>query len=234
MALDKLSSNNSPTPQYSRRGFIKICASSVSVYALPPLLFPYVSNSLVNAAPVEYNLLMNSGDNLLLNGGGFLLLAVNFPGPFDSDGDGLNDDVEVALGTDPGLPDTDGDNLLDGYEVGYDGDPGHYNLATDLNPLSADTDGDSFTDDTEVAYNSDPLEPASTPATGDLNEDGVVNAGDVQLAQRIATDDLTPSALQQVRGDVAPLINSVPAPDGKINAADLMVIIRKALGLTSF
>lgn len=37
--------------------------------------------------------------------------------PKDSDGDGLTDDEEAALGTDPHNPDTDGDGLLDGWEV---------------------------------------------------------------------------------------------------------------------
>ncbi len=35
----------------------------------------------------------------------------------DSDGDGLPDDAEQRLGTDPANPDTDGDALLDGWEV---------------------------------------------------------------------------------------------------------------------
>jgi hypothetical protein len=35
----------------------------------------------------------------------------------DSDGDGLSDATEQALGTDPNNPDTDGDSLLDGWEV---------------------------------------------------------------------------------------------------------------------
>ena len=35
----------------------------------------------------------------------------------DGDGDGLTDNVERQLGTDPANPDTDGDGLLDGWEV---------------------------------------------------------------------------------------------------------------------
>ena len=37
--------------------------------------------------------------------------------PADSDGDGLLDEEEIRLGTDPNNPDTDGDGLLDGEEV---------------------------------------------------------------------------------------------------------------------
>src|SRR4051812_41241630 len=35
----------------------------------------------------------------------------------DRDSDGLTDDEEAQLGTDPANPDTDGDALLDGWEV---------------------------------------------------------------------------------------------------------------------
>ena len=38
-------------------------------------------------------------------------------GAADGDGDGLADNVEWQLGTDPANPDTDGDGLLDGWEV---------------------------------------------------------------------------------------------------------------------
>jgi Bacterial TSP3 repeat len=38
-------------------------------------------------------------------------------GPTDSDGDGLSDRRESALGLDPNNPDTDGDGILDGEDV---------------------------------------------------------------------------------------------------------------------
>lgn len=53
----------------------------------------------------------------------------------DSDGDGLTDDEERRLGTNPFNPDTDGDGIPDGDEVA---------LGTD--PLRADTDGDGIID----------------------------------------------------------------------------------------
>jgi len=40
------------------------------------------------------------------------------PGETDSDCDGLTNEEEIKLGTDPYNPDTDGDGLLDGWEVG--------------------------------------------------------------------------------------------------------------------
>jgi outer membrane protein OmpA-like peptidoglycan-associated protein len=66
----------------------------------------------------------------------------------DSDGDGLTDEEEKILGTDPHNPDTDGDGLSDGDEV--------HIYHTD--PLKKDTDGDGLSDGDEVKiYHTDPL-----------------------------------------------------------------------------
>ncbi|GAB3033771.1 hypothetical protein GCM10011376_30160 [Nocardioides flavus (ex Wang et al. 2016)] len=62
-------------------------------------------------------------------------------GPGDTDGDGLPDGQEGALGTDPADPDTDGDGLTDGAEVNTHG----------TDPLDRDTDGDRITDGREVS-----------------------------------------------------------------------------------
>jgi len=55
-------------------------------------------------------------------------------GQSDSDGDGLTDSEEAAIGTDPLNPDTDGDGLQDGEEVKF----------SRPIPKRADTDGMSF------------------------------------------------------------------------------------------
>lgn len=47
-------------------------------------------------------------------------------GPVDSDGDGLTDEEEEALGTDPNDVDTDGDNYWDSWEVAEGTDPLDY------------------------------------------------------------------------------------------------------------
>lgn len=69
--------------------------------------------------------------------------------PVDSDGDGLTDDEEAELGTDPNNPDTDGDGLTDWEEVNI----------YDTEPLLFDTDGDGVGDGDEVFSNpsTDPL-----------------------------------------------------------------------------
>jgi hypothetical protein len=74
------------------------------------------------------------------------------PDDADSDGDGLSDAQEAALGTDPANPDTDEDGLFDVAEV-----------AAGTNPTLNDTDGDGFGDNAEAVNGSDPLDPASVP-----------------------------------------------------------------------
>ena len=70
-------------------------------------------------------------------------------GPNDSDGDGLTDDEEAEIGTDPYDPDTDDDGLTDGEEV--------KKYKTD--PLNSDTDWDGLTDgyDEVRKYKTNPL-----------------------------------------------------------------------------
>lgn len=69
--------------------------------------------------------------------------------PKDSDGDGLTDEEEAKLGTDPFNKDTDGDGLTDFEEV-----------KTYLtNPLNPDTDFDGLKDGEEVkSYKTNPLD----------------------------------------------------------------------------
>lgn len=61
-------------------------------------------------------------------------------GAVDSDQDGLSDQRELELGTDPQNKDTDADGLTDGDEV----------LKYGTNPLDRDTDKDGFLDGKEV------------------------------------------------------------------------------------
>jgi hypothetical protein len=111
------------------------------------------------------------------------------PQPWDSDGDGYGDFIEVTYRTsgfdplDPAKPatpcgqpgvDSDGDGLADCEEAF---------LGTD--PLSPDTDGDLISDLDEVRSGLNPLDP--TDAHGDNNRDGILNLNEIQ-------DGLSPTA----------------------------------------
>lgn len=65
----------------------------------------------------------------------------------DNDNDGLLNEREIELGTNPNLADTDRDGLSDYYEI--------YESKTD--PLKADTDNDGLTDGNELDLGFDPL-----------------------------------------------------------------------------
>lgn len=68
----------------------------------------------------------------------------------DSDGDGLTDEIERRLGTNPNSLDSDNDGIIDGEEL----------LGWKTNPLLADSDGDGLADYNEAkVYHSDPLQP---------------------------------------------------------------------------
>ncbi len=108
-----------------------------------------------------------------------LLLLVSCGELPDSDGDGLADGREEALGTDPNNPDTDGDGLNDGEEVrDYGTDPteedsdgdgladGEEVTETGTDPASEDTDTDGLGDGLELDEGSDPLDMHSWPGNG--------------------------------------------------------------------
>jgi len=101
----------------------------------------------------------------------------------DTDGDGLTDDEEAILGTDPNEVDTDLDTVSDGDEV-----------TNGTNPLDADTDGDGLDDGAEIIYNTNPNDPDSDgdgltdyeefdyftePTIYDTDEDGISDGEEV-------------------------------------------------------
>ncbi|GEM_PF-403606 len=67
--------------------------------------------------------------------------------PADSDNDGLTDDYERKIGTNPNNPDSDGDGLKDGEEVN------RYKT----NPMNPDTDNGGIKDGVEVRNHANPL-----------------------------------------------------------------------------
>lgn len=112
--------------------------------------------------------------------------AVN-AGQTDSDGDGLVNDTETALGTDSANPDTDGDAMYDGEEVNvYKTNPlvpdtdndaikdGEEVYKYRTNALSPDTDADLLYDGDEVNRKTDPLKP-------DTDSDGLSDGAEVGI-----------------------------------------------------
>jgi len=69
---------------------------------------------------------------------------------------------------------------------------------------------------------------------GDLNNDGNVDVADALLAFRMTAGMISPTVTDLVRGDVAPMVNGLPQPDGKIDIGDVVVLLRRAVGLTTW
>ncbi|QXP53700.1 gliding motility-associated C-terminal domain-containing protein [Cellulophaga sp. HaHa_2_1] len=94
----------------------------------------------------------------------------------DTDGDGINDNQEVALGTDPNNPDTDGDGISDGQEVNTDAtNPLDDCSSVNGSPLGdSDCDNDGLTTDQEVAAGTDPNNP-------DSDNDGLSDGEEITL-----------------------------------------------------
>ncbi len=121
----------------------------------------------------------------------------------DADQDGLNQDDEASLGTDPADADTDSDDLDDGSEVNQHG----------TDPTNSDTDADALIDGDEIdIYGTDPLD---TDTDDDTLADG----------DEVLTFNTDPTGANLV-GDVAPR----GAPDGTINIADLEILMRLVEG----
>jgi cytochrome c peroxidase len=69
---------------------------------------------------------------------------------------------------------------------------------------------------------------------GSFQGNGVVEVVDALKALRIALGIVTPTPEERLHGDVAPLAGGFPAPDDRIDMADALVILRKAVGLEIF
>ncbi len=90
-------------------------------------------------------------------------------------------------------------------------------------------DSNSCTDDSCAADACSNTDNGSCVVKGDLDSDGDVDVNDALKALRIAAGIDPETAGNLASGDVAPLVNGAPAPDGTINIGDVVVILRKAI-----
>ena len=69
---------------------------------------------------------------------------------------------------------------------------------------------------------------------GDMNYDGMVDVVDAVQVLKIAVGLVTPGAADLLHGDVAPTAaDGIPLPDNALSLADALLILKKAVGLTS-
>lgn len=125
----------------------------------------------------------------------------------DSDGDGVCDEREIELGTDPNLVDTDGDGLTDGEEI---------DIGTD--PNDADTDDDGINDGDEQDQGTDPND-------DDTDDDGVDDGDEQDVGTDPTVEDEACAGveLEASVGEIRPVdiiiaIDSSGSMDGEIEA----------------
>lgn len=121
----------------------------------------------------------------------------------DTDGDGLLDSEEAALGTDLTLADTDADGLLDSDEAALGADPTNADsdadglldgpeIETGSDPTLADSDGDGFTDSEESVAGAVATEPANVPGGAfgiDSDGDGLSDGQEAEVGTNPAIAD---------------------------------------------
>ena len=108
----------------------------------------------------------------------------------DSDGDGLSDEEEAKLGTDPLNPDSDGDGVGEGIEsrlaaTGSEFDPlvpGSFTACANLADPLADHDLDGLNDCEEAILRTDPY-------LADSDRDGIPDLVEVRLGSNPLVDD---------------------------------------------
>ncbi|GFO60582.1 hypothetical protein GMST_29070 [Geomonas silvestris] len=84
---------------------------------------------------------------------------------------------------------------------------------------------------TTAAVSADCSVTAQFGLIGDLNGDSRIDISDAMRALMIAVRAATATAEEGIRGDVGPLSNGQPHQDGRIDIADALLILKKAIGM---
>src|SRR6185369_822609 len=74
-------------------------------------------------------------------------------------------------------------------------------------------------------------EAGNSSRNGSVTGSGKVEIKDAMKALKISLALDAPTPETMLRGDVAPVVNGVPRPDGVINGADIVFILEKSVGL---
>jgi hypothetical protein len=93
---------------------------------------------------------------------------------------------------------------------------------TNLKFFAVDTAGNSEVDKNSVWYYVVP--------SGDINQDSKVDISDALKLLEIAVGRVDATAAMLKNADVAPLVNGIPSPDGKIDIGDVVVTLRRIVG----
>ena len=121
--------------------------------------------------------------------------GVNLTDIVDSDGDGVSDETEIEMGTDPNNPDSDGDGKPDGKEdADEDGVPDYVEIELGTDPNQADSNGDGIPDgqddtDGDGLNNSEEGVLGTSSESADSDGDGISDYLEVWV---YGTDPTTP------------------------------------------
>lgn len=116
-------------------------------------------------------------------------------GDCDQDGDGLTNDEELQIGTDPTIDDTDDDGVTDGEEVGPDPE----------NPI--DSNNDSIPDAVQQEVVAEQEEQAGNPVSENNQEDSEMSEGNNQTTTVFGNDNIQLEILNECEFNNQPVFS---------------------------